>query len=209
MSPAYIAGVKENLVAQALVVFEKFHVVAHVNAAIDEMRRAEQRLAPKAKGDHLNGQCGVYLKNPVNHTERKAAHHTGLLKRNLATVKAHQKRRALQEKYIIADLSVARRKLRTWCGWVHWIAGKHLRTLFANMRKCAVMITRHLEGILGHWLRGTTNAFLEGPNSVFSAVKQKACGSRVSVALSKEQSIRLGDATANGRIIQSTLKALA
>ena len=48
------------------------------------------------------------------------------------------------------------------------------------MRKCADMITRHLDGILGHWIRGTTNAFLEGLNSVFSAVKRKARGFRSS-----------------------------
>jgi hypothetical protein len=32
--------------------------------------------------------------------------------------------------------------------------------------------------ILGHWVRGTTNAFLAGLNSVFSAVKRKARGFR-------------------------------
>lgn len=34
------------------------------------------------------------------------------------------------------------------------IAGKHLRPLFADMRKCAAIIIRHLDGILGHWVRG-------------------------------------------------------
>ena len=42
MSPAYIAGVKENLGDQAVIVFDKFHVIAHVNQAVDETRRAER-----------------------------------------------------------------------------------------------------------------------------------------------------------------------
>lgn len=46
------------------------------------------------------------------------------------------------------------------------------------MRKCANMTIRHLDGTLGHWIRGTTNAFLAKPNSVFSAVKRKARGFR-------------------------------
>lgn len=46
------------------------------------------------------------------------------------------------------------------------------------MLKCAKMIESHLEGILAHWERKTTNAFLEGLNSVFSAVKRKARGYR-------------------------------
>jgi len=31
---------------------------------------------------------------------------------------------------------------------------------------------------LGHWVHGTTDAFMEGLNSVFSAVKRKARGFR-------------------------------
>ena len=40
------------------------------------------------------------------------------------------------------------------------------------------MVTRHLEGILGHWQQGLTTAFLEGLNSLFSATKRKARGYR-------------------------------
>jgi transposase len=178
MSPAYVAGVQENLGDQAVIVFDKFHVIAHVNQAVDETRKAERRQVDQADAAYLKASKWVLLKNPANHTEKQAAHYQGLLKRNLATVKAHQMRLALQEIYLLADAHVARRKLRAWCRWVHWIAGKHLRPFFAAMRKCADMITRHLDGILGHWVRGTTNAFLEGLNSVFSAVKRKARGFR-------------------------------
>lgn len=40
------------------------------------------------------------------------------------------------------------------------------------------MITRQLEGLLVRWVCGTTNAFLKGLNSVFSAVKRRARGFR-------------------------------
>jgi transposase len=36
------------------------------------------------------------------------------------------------------------------------------------------MIEGHLEGILAHWTQGLTTAFMEGLNSLFSAVKRKA-----------------------------------
>lgn len=84
----------------------------------------------------------------------------------------------LQAIYAIADATLARRKLRAWCRWVRWVAGKHAPALFAAMVKTAKMIERHLEGIMAHWLRRTTNAFLEGLSSVFSAVKRKARGFR-------------------------------
>jgi transposase len=51
------------------------------------------------------------------------------------------------------------------------------------MIKVAQMIENHLAGILAHWKWGVTNAFMEGLNSVFSAVKRKARGFRSSVYL--------------------------
>jgi transposase len=178
MSPAYIAGVLENIGDQAVIVFDKFHVIKHANEAVDECRRAEQRQLGKTQRDVLKGARWILLKNPANHTPKQAASYAGLLKSNLASVKAHQMRLILQEIYIIADAKVARRKLRAWCRWVRWVAGKHLQPLFAAMVKSAAMIERHLEGVMAHWIHRTTNAFMEGLNSVFSAVKRKARGFR-------------------------------
>ncbi|MBC7367844.1 MAG: transposase [Undibacterium sp.] len=44
------------------------------------------------------------------------------------------------------------------------------------MVKTAKMIERHLEGVMAHWLRRTSNAFLEGFDCVFSAVKRGVRG---------------------------------
>jgi transposase len=51
------------------------------------------------------------------------------------------------------------------------------------MLACGKMVERHLEGLLGHWRTQTTNTFLEGLNSVFSAVKRAARGYRTSTNL--------------------------
>ena len=178
MSPAYISGVKENLGHQAVVVFDKFHVIAHVNEAADETRKAERRMSGKTDGELLKNGRWVLLKNPANHTPSQAALYKSLLKTNLAAVKAHQMRLIIQEIYQIKDATVARRKLRAWCRWVRWVASKNLTPLYNDMVKCTQMIERHLDGIMSHWVRGTTNAFMEGLNSVFSAVKRKARGFR-------------------------------
>jgi transposase len=112
MSPAYIAGVKENLGDRAVVVFDRFHVVAHANAAVDETRRAEQCHLGKAQREELKCARRALLKNPANHTPKQAARYAGLLKSNLASVKAHQMRLIPREIYAIAEPKVARRKLR-------------------------------------------------------------------------------------------------
>ena len=49
MSPAFIKGVTEHL-PNARITFDKFHVVAHASAAVDQMRRLEQRTTPSLKG---------------------------------------------------------------------------------------------------------------------------------------------------------------
>ncbi len=50
--------------------------------------------------------------------------------------------------------------------------------LLEPMARAARMVEDHLEGILDHWTRGLTSAFIEGLNSLFSAVKRKALGYR-------------------------------
>jgi len=178
MSPAYIKGVEENIGAQAVVVYDKFHVIAKVNEAVDEARRAEQRTSNKPEREMLKGSRWILLKNEENLSEKQKQHRQGLLNSTLATLKAYQMRLALQEIYRTLDETKARSKLLAWCRWVRWVAGKHLEPIFREMVGCSRMVERHLEGILGHWKEGLTNAFMEGLNSVFSAVKRKARGFR-------------------------------
>jgi len=42
MSPAFIKGVTSEL-PNAQITFDKFHVIAHANAAVDKTSRVEQR----------------------------------------------------------------------------------------------------------------------------------------------------------------------
>lgn len=178
MSPAYIAGVKENCGERTRIVFDKFHVLAHVNEAVDEVRRAEMRLGGSQCREALKETRWIWRKNPDNHTEKQQHKRQRLESLNLITAKAYQMRLTLQDIYFLPSESQAKRKLRAWCRWVHRFAAKHPSLLFKPMRKCAQMIERHLQGILAHWRHRTTNAFMEGLMSVFSATKRKARGYR-------------------------------
>ena len=46
------------------------------------------------------------------------------------------------------------------------------------MARVAETLEKQIEGLLAHWQKGLTTAYLEGLNSVFSAVKRKARGYR-------------------------------
>jgi transposase len=178
MSPAYIAGVKENIGSQAAIVFDKFHVLAHVIDAVDAVRRAEMRFGSWDDRQALKETRWVWRKNPDHHTPAEERKRQRLETMNLLTAKAYQMRLTLQDIYALDSVAVAKRKLLAWCRWVRRTADKHKSLLFVAMRKCADMIESHLAGILAHWTHRTTNAFMEALMSVFSATKRKARGYR-------------------------------
>ena len=57
------------------------------------------------------------------------------------------------------------------------------RSLLRSMVKVAALVENHSTGILAHWKRGVTDAFVDGLNSAFSAAKRKARGYRSTTCL--------------------------
>ena len=173
MSPAYRKGVRENL-ANAQIVFDKFHVVAQVSEAVDKVRRAEVRSDEILK-KQLKGNRWIFLKNPENLTEQQQASLKELDLKNLCTGIAYQMRLNLQRIYRCIKPETAERKFKEWSEWVKRKASK-VGKLLDPMVKVASMVQRHLEGILAHWKDGLTTGYMEGLNSLFSATKRKARG---------------------------------
>ena len=182
MSPAYQKGVAE-ICRNAQVVFDKFHVIAHANQAVDEVRRAEVRLGGAGVWEALRQSQWLWRKNPENLTEHEAARLAKIDQKSLRTAKAYQMRLVLQDIYRSVSATEARRRFRVWCRWVRWVARRQPKNLLRSMVKVAAMVENHLAGILAHWKWGVTNAFMEGLNSVFSATKRKARGYRLTTHL--------------------------
>jgi transposase len=176
MSPAYIKGVKENF-GNAVIVYDKFHVVSQVSQAVEEVRRAETRQDAVARAQ-LEKSCWLWRKNPESWTEREEQRWDQLKDKPLVTGLAYAMRLELQRAYAAGSARVARSRFVKWCQWVRTESEALSSGLLAPMHKAAQMVQRHLEGILGHWQEGLTTAFLEGLNSLFSATKRKARGYR-------------------------------
>ena len=182
MSPAYQSGVAEHC-RNAQVVFDKFHVIKNANEAVDKVRRAEVRSGGPGVWEALHKSQWIWRKNPENLTEQEQARLAGIQDKNLCTAKAYQMRLVLQDIYRSADATTARHRFKVWCRWVRWVARFHKASLLVSMVKLAQMVGKHLAGIVAHWKWGVTNAFMEGLNSVFSAVKRRARGFRSFVYL--------------------------
>jgi transposase len=175
MSGAYIKGVAENL-GNARVVYDKFHVIQNVVEACDQVRKLESR-TDAASRERLEKTLWIWRKNPENWTEKEAAKWKSMEQQWGSTGLAYQMRLALQGIYGWKDAKEARLQFRNWCDWVLAMR-ERTGELLEPMARAARMIEGHLEGILAHWTQGLTTAFMEGLNSLFSAVKRRARGYR-------------------------------
>jgi transposase len=176
MSPAYKRGVRENL-GNAVVTFDKFHVVSLVAAALEKVRRKEVSQSAQAR-EELVKTAWLFRKNPEDWTEAEEQRWEQLKDKPLVTGLAYAMRLEFQEIYKAGSAKEAKSKLEKWCQWVKMEASRLGTDLLEPMRQAARTVQDHIQGILGHWEGGLTTAYLEGLNSLFSATKRKARGYR-------------------------------
>ena len=176
MSPAYLKGARDHF-GNAVISYDKFHVVSQVAKAVEEVRRKEARTDASARA-HLEKTCWLWRKNPERWTKRESRRWEQLRDKPLVTGLAYAMRLEFQKAYAAGSAALARSRFVEWCRWVKTEAQAMADGLLAPMLQAAEMVERHLEGILGHWQKGLTTAFLEGLNSLFSATKRKARGYR-------------------------------
>lgn len=175
MSNAFKMGVRDHC-PNAKMIFDKFHVVAMANKAVNVVRRAEVR-----RGDcweQLKGTRMLWLTNPENLTETQSKQFQDIRKENLATAKAYQMRLCLQDIYKLPCCDQAKQRFLAWRRWVKTQAKRGTYKFLASMVKVSETIERNLTGILNHWENRTTNAYMEGLCSLVQMVKRRARGYR-------------------------------
>lgn len=165
MSPAFIKGCTAEL-PNARITFDKFHVVWHANAAVDKMRRIEQR-ADKS----LKGMRWSLLKDRASLRPEAAADLDALIARmtTVRTARAWVYKEQLREILERKQINVVRDMLKHWCTCV-------MRSKVEPMKDVAAMVRRHLEGIVAWAQTRQTNGFLEAINGLFQAAKRRARG---------------------------------
>jgi len=165
MSPAFIKGCTEQL-PNARITFDKFHVVWHAKAAVDKMRRIEQR-----SDKSLKGLRWALLKDRANLRPEAAADLDALIARmsTVRTARAWVYKEQLREILERRQINVVRAMLKHWCTCV-------MRSKVEPMKEVAALVRRHLEGIVAWAQTRQTNGFLEALNGLFQAAKRRARG---------------------------------
>jgi transposase len=165
MSTAFIKGVSEHL-PNARITFDKFHVVAHASAAVDQTRRLEQRADPSLKGLRWTLLKDRDRLSAENRADLDALIAQAASKR---TARAWLYREHLREILDRKQINVVSAMLRQWCTNV-------LRSRVEPMKQVALMIRTHFDGIVAWTQTRQTNGFIEALNGLFQAAKRKARG---------------------------------
>ena len=165
MSPAFIKGCGQHL-PEARITFDKFHVVQHANAAVDKMRRIEQR-----SDKSLKGMRWTLLKDRARLKPEAAADLDALINKmaRVRTARAWIYKEQLREILERKQINVVRAMLENWCTCVN-------RSKVEPMKEVAALIRRHLDGIVAWAQTRQTNGFLEALNGLFQAAKRRARG---------------------------------
>jgi transposase len=182
MSPAFAKGVGLAL-PNALISYDRFHVVAMANEAMDQVRQAEMRDdAPgvtralgAADRKSIKGLMWGMRKNPSGWTQQQTNAMHWLQRSSLKSARAWRLKMALREVYARAaasnDARLARADLNAWLSWAR-------RSRLESFKKLARTITQRADAVVRGMTDNRSNAFVEAMNGLLQQVKRAARGFR-------------------------------
>jgi transposase len=181
MSAAYAKGVTEAL-PQAQISYDRFHVIALANAAMDEVRREEMRSTPKtvkaAVGDDrkaVKSMMWAMRKNPSGWTDTQFNTMHWLQRSTLKSARAWRLKQALRLVYqdaVAANSAVnAEQALQGWISWAR-------RSRLEPFKRLAITLKERLPGVVRGMLDGRSNAYVEAMNGMLQQTKTAARGFR-------------------------------
>lgn len=170
MWPAYRKATETHL-PNAVIVYDKFHVMKHLHDALEKVRRDEMKGLNKQERRELKGVRWALLKRPCLHTARQKT----LLERVVRSGMRVGRAWALKEGfYKVMEASCEEEALSLFRNWF-WRA-THSR--LEPMRCAAWTIKRHLQGIFASLWCELTNAVVEGLNNNIKVLARQARGFR-------------------------------
>ena len=163
MSPAYISGCQEHL-PNAAITFDKYHVVAEVNKAMDELRKLERK-----GNDMLKGHKYTFLKSklfPEIKEERDL-----LMDMYPKLGEGYRLVEMFKDFWDIKEKTEAESYLAFWCDLAQ-------DSGIFPFQKVARTIKAHWSGIVNYIESKINNGILEGINSKIQLAKKRARGYR-------------------------------
>lgn len=158
------------------IVFDRFHIVKHMNEALDQVRRRENKLLRVDGDDRLVGSKHLWLYAAENLANSNADLDTKLAfaelrSSNLKTARAWALKESLRGLWEQRSRAAGERWYQRWYSWA-------VRSRLTPVKKVAAMVKRHLHNVLTYFKHRITNAGSEAINSVVQMLKKRAFGYR-------------------------------
>ena len=169
----YLKVIRERC-SQALHILDRFHIVAKMNEALDDVRAEEARRLRAAGNDvDLKHSRWCLLKRRENLTSSQSFRLRDLLRLNLRTVRAYLLKEDFQQFWNYASPTWAGKFLDLWCR-------QAMRSRIAPMKKIARMLRSHRDLILNYFKAGRviSSGTIEGLNNKAKVTMRKSYGFR-------------------------------
>lgn len=159
----------------AVVTYDRFHVMEHMTMAVDRARRHEWNLLREAgrlkDATNLKGQRFLLLRNNGNLSgwQKKRVDEIMDTHKDIGTV--YSLKESLRDTWDYESKYDAANHLVTWL-----VAAEH--TGLGSLRDIIKLVDNHFNEILNWFNSGMSNGVMEGINSVIQAVKNRARGYR-------------------------------
>jgi len=161
--------------ADEKIVFDLFHIMTHMNEAVDRTRRQEHRELKAVGDDRLTGTKYVWSYGeenvPDKHRDRLGRLTARGMMRKLKTTRAWAIKESLRDMWKCRSRVEAERHWHWWYGWA-------IRSRLSPVKKVAAMLKEHLPGVLAYFRHRVTNAASEGLNAKIQRIKKMAYGFR-------------------------------
>lgn len=164
-----------NLVRQhapnAQILFDRFHIVKHLNEAVDEARRSLMRTLSRQQRAAFKGTRWLLLKNPWNLSSHQAERLSTLVRWNSPLVRAWYLKESFQLFWPYQQRKRAEDHLRKWMN-------SAMRSRLEPFKRFVRMLRSHLEGVLAWTQPRLSNAAQEGMNNKIKSISHRSFGFR-------------------------------
>jgi transposase len=199
MSAAYAKGIATSL-PNAQISYDRYHVVALANKAMDEVRTAEWKDESQRVRDEL-GELDArerrsilwgLRRNPASWSDKQLNAMYWLQRTNLKTARAWRLKMALRAVFAHArshnDADSAASDLKRWISWAR-------RSRLDSFKRLGATLKEHFDGVVRGMLDHRSNAFVEAMNGLLQQAKRAARGFRTATNFIAIAYLRLGKLT--------------
>ena len=165
------ASAVRELLPQADLVHDRFHISKYLNAAVDAVRRKESRLLDQAGDRRLVGSKYVWLRNPEQMREQQRLELSELMAGEFKTGQAWALKNLFRVFWQLGCADAASTFFEYWSKRVDEVG-------LTPMIKVKALLLRHFDNVLTYFRHSITNAVSEGLNSKIQIVKASARGFR-------------------------------